>query len=53
MINDSKELVLVRRTMIKITHNWMMNKLDLIKIGLIIIQYLKIYDNLYYFGYGY
>lgn len=31
----------------------MMNKLDLIKLGLIIIQYLKIYDNLNYFGYGY
>lgn len=32
----------------------MMNKLDLIKLGLIIIiQYLKIYVNLYYFGYGY
>lgn len=53
MINDSRELVLVRRTMIKITHNWMMNKLELIKLGLIIIQYLKIYVNLYYFGYGY
>lgn len=41
MIKDSRELVLVRRTMIKITDNWMMNKLDLIKKDLIIIQYLK------------